>query len=196
MRLELKLKRVWQKGAMCLVFLGLSLGVCRAQLGLPPIILTPPSAKTVQNGDSVQFTVGLSISLSPLSYQWRFNNTNISGATSSTLTVTNATSASAGNYCVAVKNASGTTVSSDALLSILGGILNPVVSVLSSTLTTAGFSLHLSVPAGSNYVISACSGGVSGWTPIYTNNSATGTVTFTDSDATNYSSRFYRVQLK
>jgi hypothetical protein len=177
---------------MLLVMIGLSSGVCRAQSLLAPIILTPPSAASVHNGDTVKFTVGLAVSLFPVTYQWYLNNVAISGATQSSLTVTNANSKNVGQYCVAVHNTFGTTVSTAALLSLL----NPVVSVVTSALSSSGFALHLTIPPGSNYLISASSGGVSGWTPIYTNTSATGSVDFTDASAVNYSSRFYRVQLK
>jgi hypothetical protein len=43
-----------------------------------------------------------------LSYQWLFNGTNIAGATSQTLTLTNATLQQAGHYSVQVSNLAGT----------------------------------------------------------------------------------------
>jgi hypothetical protein len=51
-----------------------------------------------------------------LIYQWSFNGTNISGATNTSLTLTNVQSSQAGNYAVWVTNAYGSVLSSNALL--------------------------------------------------------------------------------
>jgi hypothetical protein len=52
----------------------------------------------------------------PLSYQWQFNNSNISGATSSSYTVTNVQTMNLGTYSVTVTNSVGTNISSPASL--------------------------------------------------------------------------------
>ena len=70
-------------------------------------------------------TAGLSATFSvsatgstPLSYQWRFNMTNIAGATTNTLTITNAQATNAGLYSVVITNIAGTNVSSNAVLTV------------------------------------------------------------------------------
>ena len=54
----------------------------------------------------------------PLSYQWIFNGTNISGATNSVLTLTNVQLSQAGNYAVLVTSSSGSILSSNAVLTV------------------------------------------------------------------------------
>ena len=53
-----------------------------------------------------------------MSYQWRLNGTNIAGATSTSLTLSNVQPAQAGNYSLRVTNAFGSTDSSNAVLTV------------------------------------------------------------------------------
>ncbi len=80
--------------------------------GLPtgPSITSNPTNVTVASGQNASFTVGAN-GTPQLSYQWRFNGTNIGGATGSTYTRTSAQLAHAGNYSVVVTNAYGTATS-------------------------------------------------------------------------------------
>jgi hypothetical protein len=54
-----------------------------------------------------------------LNYQWQFNASSILGATNATLLLTNVQTANAGNYKVVIHNASGSIISSNAILSII-----------------------------------------------------------------------------
>ena len=54
----------------------------------PPVILTNPASQTVQPGAVVTFTVNANGN-QPLSYQWIFNSSNITGATNASLILTN-----------------------------------------------------------------------------------------------------------
>jgi hypothetical protein len=54
----------------------------------------------------------------PLQYQWRFNGTNLPNATNATLVLTNARVMDTGNYTVAVSNAFGVAISSNAFLGV------------------------------------------------------------------------------
>ena len=81
----------------------------------PPAITTQPSGLMVNQGSSAAFSVVVSGD-SPLSYQWRFNAGNISGATDSSYTKSNAQPSDAGNYSVVITNLYGTVTSSDAAL--------------------------------------------------------------------------------
>src|SRR5262249_3858628 len=89
----------------------------------PPAILTQPASQTVAVGANVNFNVNAS-GTGPLSYQWLFNGTTlsnggqISGATASTLALSNVQSANAGNYSVVISNVVGVVTSSVALLTI------------------------------------------------------------------------------
>lgn len=90
-----------------------------------PSITTQPSNQTVNQGASVTFTVTAS-GTSPLAYQWQFNGTNISGATTNSYTLSSAQGANSGNYSVIVTNSAGTTTSSNAVLTV---IVPPAITV-------------------------------------------------------------------
>ncbi|MFM2296082.1 MAG: hypothetical protein RLZZ350_2495 [Verrucomicrobiota bacterium] len=85
-----------------------------------PAIVVQPVGTNVLAGANVSFSVAATGS-APLFYQWRLNGTNLVGATSSTLSLTNVQAAQAGNYSVAVSNSVGVAISSNALLSVLVG---------------------------------------------------------------------------
>jgi len=95
-----------------------------------PIIISQPTNQTVNVGGTATFGVTATGSL-PLNYQWRFNGTNLGGATNTSLTLTNVQPAQAGNYAVLVTNALGSILSSNAMLTVTldhfawGQILSP-----------------------------------------------------------------------
>jgi VCBS repeat-containing protein len=68
---------------------------------------------------------------------------------------------------------------------------NASLSFDSEAMTANGFELKLSGPPTSTYIIEA-STNLTDWTPISTNSGLTGSVVFTDTEATNFSQRFYR----
>ena len=84
---------------------------------LAPVILTQPQNQTVPIGSNVMFAV-FAGGTTPLRYQWRFNGTNIAGATRTSLSISNLLTANAGNYSVVVTNSAGVTPSSNALLTV------------------------------------------------------------------------------
>jgi hypothetical protein len=54
-----------------------------------------------------------------LNYQWQFNGNNISGATNTSLALTNVQTTNSGNYTAVISNSIGSTVSSIGILSVL-----------------------------------------------------------------------------
>lgn len=88
-----------------------------AVTAVAPSLTTQPQSQTVVAGNNAAFTVAAN-GTPPLSYQWRFNEANLSGATSSSYTVINAQSANAGNYAVVVSNAWGSVTSVVAVLTV------------------------------------------------------------------------------
>jgi hypothetical protein len=84
---------------------------------IAPIILAQPQDKVAPVGASVIFTV-FSGGTTPLRYQWRFNGTNIAGATSTNLAVSNLQTSNSGYYSVVVTNSAGSAPSSNALLTV------------------------------------------------------------------------------
>jgi uncharacterized repeat protein (TIGR01451 family) len=84
----------------------------------PPAITTPPLNLTVTNGSPATFTVAAA-GAAPLSYQWRFNGADLSGATNATLTISNAQPVNAGPYTVRITNQVGSVTSAVATLTVL-----------------------------------------------------------------------------
>ena len=97
-----------------------------------PYISLGPQSQSVLAGSTATFVV-YKAGTNQLNYQWRFNGTNIVGATSSSLALTNVQENSEGAYSVLLSNSIGTTISSDAFLS--------VHSVFDSFKYTAGSAL-------------------------------------------------------
>jgi hypothetical protein len=86
-------------------------------LGLGTTISSHPQSLTVAAGGAAQFSVTAAGTPAP-TYQWQFNGAAINGATSSTLTLASVSTASAGNYTVAVTNTLGTVTSNPATLTV------------------------------------------------------------------------------
>ena len=87
-------------------------------LTVPPTITAQPTNQTVQAGGTASFNA-TATGTAPLIYQWTVNGLGIAGATNATLTITNVQSSQAGNYALSVTNAYGSTVSSNAALTVL-----------------------------------------------------------------------------
>jgi endonuclease/exonuclease/phosphatase family metal-dependent hydrolase len=101
----------------------LRIGTSFADVYAPPILVPPtitqqPASTSAIEGGAATFMVTASGSV-PLSYQWRFNNNPISGATNHTLTLTGLTTNAAGWYSVIVTNTAGVTNSAIATLTVL-----------------------------------------------------------------------------
>ena len=82
-----------------------------------PAITTQPSSQTVTAGGTASFSVKASGNPSP-TYQWYFGGAAISGATSSTLSLSNVQTANAGDYYASATNTAGSAISSTAKLTV------------------------------------------------------------------------------
>jgi hypothetical protein len=71
---------------------------------IDPAVNTQPASRTNIAGDTANFFVGASGTGMPLSYQWRFNGTDIDGANFSSLNVLNVQATNQGSYSVVVGN--------------------------------------------------------------------------------------------
>ncbi len=92
-----------------------------------PAITSQPVSQNVTAGATVTFTVGAT-GTAPLSYQWMKSGANLSGATTSTLTLASVTTADAGSYTVLVSNSAGSVTSAAATLTV-----NPAVVASAGT---------------------------------------------------------------
>ena len=91
--------------------------VARLIVVLPPQITEQPAARVAAVGANVSFWVNSTSSV-PMTYQWRFNGTNLAGATATNLAVNNIQPVNAGNYSVLVANLAGVTASAPAPLTV------------------------------------------------------------------------------
>ncbi len=86
---------------------------------LPVTIVTQPTNQTISAQSTATLTAAVAGS-QPISLQWYFNGTNIAGATTASLTLTNLTVNQSGTYYLAASNAAGGPVfSSNAVLTIV-----------------------------------------------------------------------------
>jgi len=83
----------------------------------PPQILAQPQPQVLEPGELASFFV-VAANTRGLAYQWRFNDTNLSGATSDALLRTNVSGANEGQYSVVLSNSSGSVTSAPAALMI------------------------------------------------------------------------------
>ncbi len=111
-----------------------------------PTITTQPASQTVTAGANVTFTVGAN-GTAPLSYQWRLNGANLSGANSTTLNLTSVTTNQAGSYTCVVSNSVGSATSSAATLTV-----NPVVA---PSITTQPSSQTVAAGANTSFTVAA-----------------------------------------
>jgi len=206
--------KVWsrwlRKAAICLAFLGFLAAKDAKAYSAPPSFLVPPIGISVLNGDTATFTTIVNLSLTPLTVKWYLDGDNLSnnknfnvssftdpitGLTTSTLTISNVTSASAGTYYVVAKNSGGMITNYNAVLLVLNLSTPDPVSIITSQCgkTNNGFHLQLHKAAQSNCVIEATSDFVN-WAPIATNTSGSTNFSYLDTAATNLVTRYYRVR--
>ncbi len=111
-----------------------------------PLITVQPAGQTVHLGEpAVSFSV---VAVGPsLYYQWRFNGTNIAGATASSLTLANVPYSRGGIYSVFLTNAYGYAISDGATLTVLPPIPPAFSSQPSGQLVSVGTNIMLSASA-------------------------------------------------
>lgn len=93
--------------------------------GIKPTITTQPLSLTTVAGNNVTLSVVASAGTSAISYQWYFNGTALSGATSASLTLNNVTTANGGTYTVTVSTEAGMVTSDPATLTVTAPIVVP-----------------------------------------------------------------------
>jgi hypothetical protein len=89
----------------------------RLVTNVPPYLTSQPQSTTVAQTSNATFNVTAG-GTATLNYQWRFNGTNIDGATQSVYTRSNAQTNDAGGYSVLVSNDSGSVTSTVAALTV------------------------------------------------------------------------------
>jgi len=90
----------------------------------PPVITQPPLSRTLSAGADTLLSFGLTGD-GPFSYQWRLNNSPISGATNPTFALNNIAALQAGLYNIVVTGPGGAVTSAPASVAIFGMQLIP-----------------------------------------------------------------------
>ncbi len=107
-------------------------------------ISSPPQDQTANAGDTIAFNV-VALGTAPLSYQWQFDGTNLAGAQSVSLILTNVQAANAGQYRVVVTNGAGSVTSPAATLAVNTPII--ITQQPQSQTLVVGANLSFSVTA-------------------------------------------------
>jgi hypothetical protein len=112
-----------------------------------PSITTQPSSSSVTAGSAASFSVVAS-GTEPLSYQWRKDGAAISGAISSTYSISSTSAGDAGSYTVVVTNSAGSATSNAATLTVTAAATAPSITTQPSAATvTASSAASFSVLA-------------------------------------------------
>lgn len=154
-----------------------------------PTITTQPASVSVTAGSTATFSVTAS-GTATLSYQWRKAGTAISGATSSTYSISSVTTSDAGSFDVVVSNSAGSVTSSAATLTV-----TTASGSVAPTITTQPVSQAVAAGGSASFTVVA-----SGTAPLSYQWSKDGTAisnatdaTYTISSATSSSAGSYTV---
>ncbi|MFM2294743.1 MAG: hypothetical protein RLZZ350_1156, partial [Verrucomicrobiota bacterium] len=99
-------------------FAGTATSSNAALVVIDPYISVQPVSTGVVAGATATFSV-TAVGTAPMTYQWKFSGTNVTGGTNATLTIPNCSTNFNGRvYSVVVANANGTATSSNATLSV------------------------------------------------------------------------------
>jgi hypothetical protein len=204
--------RQWFQKIVVFMAFGLFTAQARALVLLPaPEITAQPLSTNVPEGDTVTLSVTAECFLGALvnTVNWYYIPAGSSKGTlvsstsglalttvTSSYTMKNVTSANAGGYYAIIESIlAGNTTSSTAQLTISKAII-PLAGITSASgMLTNGFKVQFSAPIGSNVVIEATSN-LGSWSPVYTNVSTGGSITYTDAVAKTAACRFYRARIK
>ena len=164
---------------------------------LAPNITRHPTNQIVIAGLTATFSVAATGIPEP-AYQWLKNGTNLDGATSSTLSLTNVQEADAGIYTVLVSNVAGTTASSGAALEVV----KPAPPLLSGISLAGDGSVRFSISGteGLGYRVWASTNVAltpvpDTWILLTNDIFGGGPIVFTDPSASAFSQRFYLISI-
>ncbi len=155
---------------------------------VPPYLTTQPESAAAATGNDIQFNVTAG-GTAALAYQWRFNGTNIAGATGSSYTRLNAQAIHAGNYSVVVTNSSGSVTSAVATLTLTPSVPLQFTSI--AALPDGKVSLGLTGDPGFSLQLQT-STNLLDWAALTNLLNPTGTLSFTNEPAAGVPYQFFR----
>ena len=155
-----------------------------------PVLASQPFSQWATLGSNATFTVSASGLPAPL-FQWKFNGTNIAGATNTSLLLSNLLGTNAGFYSVLVTNIAGTQTSSNALLSLIASA-QPTMQLAGPP---AGGSVQLDCfgQLGATYALETSTNLVT-WTTLTNLVAPNAAFSFTPSVSTDDLQRYYRLR--
>jgi hypothetical protein len=155
-----------------------------------PHLTTQPFSQVATAGATVTLAA-MAVGVQPLSYQWQCDGTNVASATTAQLTLPNVQVSSAGAFSVVITNALGTTVSSNAALTVLPAP-SPSIAI---NLAGPGVSVSFTSQLGSSYLLEyKDSLADPAWTPLSSPVAATGGVMVLQDTNAPAGSRYYRLR--
>jgi hypothetical protein len=154
----------------------------------PPQIAAHPASVVVDVGADVSFSVGAS-GTAPLSYQWRWNGTNLPGETGTSLTRANVQFTDGGVYSVAVANSAGSVNSLGAAL-----IVRPVFLAAQGPSNGVVVLVFRGTP-GQRYAVEGSTNLVD-WPAVGAVTNEAVEAQFPDASATNSDRRVYRLRVE
>ncbi len=155
-----------------------------------PVFTLQPFAQTVKLGTNVTFTCAASGLPAP-NFQWRFNGTNIFGATNASYALVFVAATNVGNYSVTASNFLASVPSTNAALTLAA----PAAAQFSSISVTGG-ALQISFIGDAfwTYTVEASTDLVN-WTALTNLTSANGLFNFTTGSITDSPQQFYRARV-
>lgn len=168
-----------------------STNVTTVSTDIPPVFTLQPTNVIVAQGGNAFFFASASGVPAP-GYQWLFNGTAISGATSTAFSVNNAQAASIGSYQAVATNSAGSITSSIAHLTVL---IAPTIQLGGIGANGTNVSISVNSVSGLNYRLeykNSLTDPV--WTPIAPPALGTGnSISLVDTNTPLTPTRFYRV---
>jgi sugar lactone lactonase YvrE len=113
-----------------------------------PIITTQPVNQSVSIGGSATLTVVASGTA--LNYQWLLNGVAITGATSSTYTISSITTNNAGNYTCVISNSAGSVTTAAITITVILPTPTITTQPISQTVSIGGSAIFTVVASGTN----------------------------------------------
>jgi hypothetical protein len=164
------------------------LACCSLTPIVAPSFIAEPTNQVSTLGGSATFYSSATGS-TPLSYQWSFNGTNLVGASSNILVLTNVQPYQSGAYGVVVTNAAGSATSSSANLKVL---VPPLMNSITATGTQV--SVPVSSVVGLSYLLEyKTSLSDTNWTAVSTWMPGTGGILVLQDTNAVSATRFYRI---
>jgi len=131
--------RALNESEITLLYVSSTAGKCAE---IPARILAQPSSVNVLEGGMANFSV-TAAGTPPLTYQWYFENTEIEGATTPSLSIENVQTSDMGAYHVFVQNQFGSEASESAFLNIVEPLAVPEIFTVTPLSAAPGQSVHI-----------------------------------------------------